>query len=69
MEYYSNIFPPIYTNMIKVGELSGSLANALEQAIRYLDNNADLTKKVKGMIPYRKEKKILIIFKIMLIII
>ena len=22
MEYYSNVFPPIYTNMIKVGELS-----------------------------------------------
>ena len=50
MEYYSNIFPPIYTNMIKVGELSGSLANALEQAVRYLDSTADLTRKVKGII-------------------
>ena len=50
MEYYSNIFPPIYTNMVKVGELSGSLSNALEQAVRYLDSTADLTKKVKGIL-------------------
>ena len=27
MEYYSNIFPYIYINMIRVGELSGSLEN------------------------------------------
>ena len=33
MEYYSNIFPYIYINMIKVGELSGSLTNSLEQAV------------------------------------
>lgn len=50
MEYYSNIFPPIYTNMIKVGELSGSLDNALQQAVRYLDTTADLTKKVKRIL-------------------
>ena len=34
MEYYSNIFPYIYTNMIKVGELSGSLTNSLQQAVK-----------------------------------
>ena len=37
MEYYSNIFPYIYINMIKVGELSGSLTKSLSQAVRYLD--------------------------------
>ena len=30
MEYYSNIFPYLYTNMIKVGELSGNLTKSLE---------------------------------------
>lgn len=50
MEYYSNVFPYIYTNMIKVGELSGSLTQSLQQAVKYLDTNADTTKKLKGII-------------------
>ncbi len=50
MEYYSNIFPEIYINMIKVGELSGSLTNSLKQAVRYLDNSADISKKVKKIV-------------------
>ena len=50
MEYYSNIFPPIYTNMIKVGELSGSLTNSLQQAVKYLDNTNDITRKVKKVV-------------------
>lgn len=52
MEYYSNIFPYIYVNMIKVGELSGSLEKSLEQAIKYLEGANDISKKVKMvMIP------------------
>lgn len=50
MEYYSNIFPYIYINMIKVGELSGSLTNSLQQAVRYLDNSADISKRVKKIV-------------------
>lgn len=50
MEYYSNVFPYIYINMIKVGELSGSLTTSLEQAIKYLDDAADITKKVKKIL-------------------
>lgn len=50
MEYYSNVFPYIYINMIKVGELSGSLTNSLKQAVRYLDDSADITKKVKKIV-------------------
>ena len=38
MEYYSNIFPYIYVNMIKVGELSGNLTQSLEQAVKYLED-------------------------------
>lgn len=50
MEYYSNVFPYIYINMIKVGELSGSLTNSLEQAVQYLDESASLTKKLKSIL-------------------
>lgn len=50
MEYYSNVFPYIYINMIKVGELSGSLTNSLEQAVKYLDSSAALNRKLRGIL-------------------
>lgn len=50
MEYYSDVFPYIYINMIKVGELSGSLTNSLEQAVRYLDETEALNKKLKSIL-------------------
>lgn len=50
MEYYSDIFPYIYINMIKVGELSGSLTNSLEQAVDYLESSEALNKKIKRIL-------------------
>ena len=50
MEYYSNIFPYIYINMIKVGELSGSLEQSLEQAVTYLENSDTLRRRVRKII-------------------
>ena len=50
MEYYSNVFPYIYINMIKVGELSGSLTNSLQQAVKYLDESEALNKKIKSIL-------------------
>ena len=50
MEYYSNIFPYIYINMIKVGELSGSLTNSLQQAVQYLDETSARNKKIKSIL-------------------
>ena len=50
MEYYSDVFPYLYINMIKVGEESGSLAKALEEAVEYLDENSKFTKKVRGIV-------------------
>ena len=50
MEYYSNVFPYIYINMIKVGELSGSLTNSLEQAVKYLDDTEALNKKLRSIL-------------------
>lgn len=50
MEYYDDVFPYIYINMIRVGELSGSLTNSLQQAVKYLDNSADLNKKLRNIL-------------------
>lgn len=50
MEYYEDVFPYLYVNMIKVGELSGNLTNALEQAVSYLEENDSLTKKLRRIL-------------------
>lgn len=50
MEYYSDIFPFIYVNMIKVGELSGSLTESLKQAVEYLEDNDRITKRIKKIV-------------------
>lgn len=50
MEYYEGIFPPIYINMIKVGEMSGSLTKALKQAREYLDESMALNRKIKEVL-------------------
>lgn len=50
MEYYENVFPYIYVNMIKVGELSGSLTTSLQQAVKYLDETEALNKKIKSIL-------------------
>ena len=50
MEYYSNIFPYIYINMIRVGEMSGSLEKSLEQAVKYLEDVDSTTSRLKKII-------------------
>ena len=50
MEYYSNIFPYIYINMIRVGELSGSLTTSLSQAVKYLDDTSKRNKRIKSIL-------------------
>jgi len=50
MEYYSDVFPYLYINMIKVGEESGSLTKSLEEAVQYLEENEKFTKKIRGII-------------------
>lgn len=50
LEYYSQYFPFIYINMIKVGELSGSLTDSLAQALNYLKESNKLTKQVKKIL-------------------
>lgn len=50
MEYYSDVFPYLYINMIRVGEQSGSLTKSLEEAVEYLESNDKFTKKVRGIL-------------------
>lgn len=50
MEYYSDVFPYLYINMVRVGEQSGSLTKSLEEAVEYLDSNEKFTKKVRGIL-------------------
>ncbi len=50
MEYYSNVFPYIFINMIKVGELSGSLTESLQKAEQYLEETEALNKKLKSIL-------------------
>lgn len=50
MEYYASVFPYIYINMIKVGELSGTLEESLEQAVEYLEDKDSLTRKIKKIL-------------------
>lgn len=50
MEYYSDVFPYLYINMVRVGEQSGSLTKSLEEAVQYLDENEKYTKKIRGML-------------------
>lgn len=50
MEYYSDVFPYLYINMIKVGEQSGSLTKSLEEAVEYLDDSEKFNKKIRGIL-------------------
>ena len=50
MEYYEDVFPYLYINMIKVGELSGNLTTALEQAVKYLEDSDSLTRTLRKII-------------------
>ena len=47
MSYYPKVFPEIYVNLVRVGEETGSLVNALEQALIYLESSTGIKKKVK----------------------
>lgn len=50
MEYYEDVFPYLYINMIKVGELSGNLTIALEQAVQYLEEADSMNRTLRGIL-------------------
>lgn len=50
MEYYDTVFPYIYINMVKVGELSGSLENSMQEAVEYLESSDALKRKIRKIL-------------------
>ncbi|MBQ9314756.1 MAG: type II secretion system F family protein [Clostridia bacterium] len=50
MEHYPKVFSPLYINIIKVGEMSDSLADSLAQALKSLEDNRDIKRKVRKAI-------------------
>lgn len=50
LEKYTEYFPNIVINMIKVGELSGSFVDSLEQAIKYIEKEYETQVRVKKIV-------------------
>lgn len=50
MEYYEDVFPYLYINMIKVGEMSGNLTNALEQALSFLEETDSINRTLRSIL-------------------
>ena len=48
MKNYSSIFPYIYINFIKTGELTGKLEDALLNSIKYLEDEENIKNKIKS---------------------
>lgn len=50
MEKHYDIFPLVYVNFIKMGEISGKFEESIENAINYLENEEELKNKVQKII-------------------
>ena len=50
MKEYKNVFPIIYINLIKTGELTNSIDSSLEYAIAYLENEEKIKNKIKHVL-------------------
>ncbi|WP_062355430.1 type II secretion system F family protein [Bacillus kwashiorkori] len=49
---HHKIFPPIFVNMVRAGEASGSLDETLERLASYFEKQYDLKKKVQSTLAY-----------------
>ena len=54
MKKYPKVFPDIYTNIIQVGEKSGTLAETMTDLANHLEENEEFRKKVHGALIYPK---------------
>lgn len=52
MNQYSKTFSPVYINLIKAGEASGTLKDNLDHLSRQLQKERELTQKVRGAMMY-----------------
>lgn len=49
---YKNVFGPTYINLVRVGEISGTLAKTMDELALLLEKNQEIRKKVKGAMVY-----------------
>jgi type IV pilus assembly protein PilC len=49
---YPEVFPPIFSNMIRAGESSGSLNEILDRVADYLERTENLRRKIKSSLTY-----------------
>ncbi|MBU0727781.1 type II secretion system F family protein, partial [Patescibacteria group bacterium] len=54
MKKFPKVFPEIYTNIVHVGEQSGSLAETMSDLANHLEENDKFKSKVKGALLYPK---------------
>jgi type IV pilus assembly protein PilC len=52
MEKYPDVFPPIYSSMIRVGEESGTIEEVLDILVKQMEKNRDLKSKIMGALLY-----------------
>ena len=49
---HPNVFPPIYSRMVKISEQTGQLEDSLRQTARYMERQVGLAKKVQRVMIY-----------------
>lgn len=49
---FPRVFPPIFTNMIQIGEVSGTLEDVLQELTTQMKKDYELRSKVKGAMAY-----------------
>jgi type IV pilus assembly protein PilC len=49
---FAKVFPPIFTNMIQIGEVSGTLEDVLQELTQQMKKDYELRSKVKGAMTY-----------------
>ncbi len=54
MRRFPKVFPPIYTNIIQVGEKSGTLSQTMVDLANHLEDSEEFRRKVKGALIYPK---------------
>jgi general secretion pathway protein F len=52
LEQHKSIFPPLYVNMVRAGEASGTLETVLERLTGFMENQAKLRGKVTAALAY-----------------
>ncbi len=67
MKRYPKVFPDIYTNIIQVGEKSGTLPKTMTDLANHLEDNEKFRKKVQGALIYPKIiMSVMVIFLVIL---